>query len=149
MTTEIRFYHLERQSLEQVLPGLLLKALESGHRILIRTVSDALAEKLNDHLWASEPDSFIPHGTHKDGHATRQPVFLSADDQNPNNADMLILTHGAMAEDITSFKLCCTMLDGRNPEAVKTARTLWAQYKDAGHAVTYWQQGDTGWQKKS
>ena len=149
MTTEIRFYHLERQSLEQVLPGLVLKALDNGHRILIRTTSDALAEKINDHLWDIDPEKFIPHGTTKDGHAARQPVFLSAQHDNPNNADMLVLTHGAQAEDIAQFKLCCMMLDGRDPDAVKTARTLWAQYKEAGHAVTYWQQADKGWQKKS
>lgn len=147
--TDVRFYHLERQTLEQALPGLLAKALESGHRILVKTADDRQAERLNDYLWVYDPNSFIPHGTKKDGHGARQPVWLTAGDDNPNNADLLILTHGAQSENIGQFKRCCAMLDGRDEEAVAAARTQWKKYKDAGFAVTYWQQGEKGWKEKS
>ena len=28
------------------------------------------------------------------------------------------------------------------------ARTQWKAWKDEGHALTYWQQGERGWEKK-
>jgi DNA polymerase III subunit chi len=149
MTTEVRFYHLERQGVEQVLPGLIAKALENGHRILVKTANDNEMKHLDEHLWTYNPNSFIPHGTKKDAHADKQPVLLTTGDDNTNNADVLILTSGVESAQQAGFKLCCEMLDGRDAEAVAAARTRWKKYKDEGFSVTYWQQGDKGWEKKS
>lgn len=146
--TEIRFYHLERQSLDQVLPALLSKAVEGGHKILVKTADEQEAERLNNHLWSFRPDSFLPHGTEKDGFKEDQPIFLSAQDDNPNGADVLILTQGTASDTLDQFSLCCEMLDGRDEQAVKEARERWKTYKEKGFAVTYWQQGEKGWEKK-
>ena len=147
--SEIRFYHLERQNLEQVLPALLSKALEGGHRILVKTSDDHMAERLNDYLWTFNPNSFLPHGSKKDGNAEKQPIWLTSVDENPNNADVLILTGGATSDSMDDFKLCCELFDGRNPEIVSEARARWKAYQEAGHELTYWQQSDKGWEKKS
>lgn len=145
--TEVRFYHMERQSLEQVLPGLITRALENGCRILIKTGDEKEAERLSEHLWVYRSDIFIPHGTKKDGHEKLQPVYLTSSNDNPNNADTIILTQGTTAE-IGGFKLCCELLDGRDPEQINAARSRWKSYKDSGHALTYWQQGEKSWEKK-
>lgn len=149
--SEVRFYHLEKQSLDQVLPKLVTKALENDHRILIQAANDADAEKINTHLWTYDPASFIPHGTAKDGNEKNQPVWISNSAENLNNADVLILT--AASEDTPvadGFNLICDMIDGRNDSAVTAARQRWKHYKDAGHNVTYWQQTPTGgWDKKA
>ena len=147
--TEIRFYHLERSNVEQVLPGLIVKALENGHRILIKTTDEKEAQRLNEHLWTYDPNSFIPHGLKKDGHADKQPVLLTTEDKNLNGADVLILTQGAQSDQHADFKLCCEMLDGRDEEAVNAARERWKKYKAEGFTITYWQQGAKGWEKKS
>ena len=147
--TDIRFYHLESQSLEQVLPALLSKALSAGHRIVVKAASDGAVEALNQHLWTYHPASFLPHGTQKEGMAEEQPIWITSTDENPNEASVLILTGGAESPDITDFKMCCDMLDGRDPDAVQAARARWKIYKDAEHDVTYWQQGAQGWEKKA
>ena len=148
--SEVRFYHLERQTLDQVLPSLLGKALQNGHRILVKAANDQTAEHLNTHLWTYDPNSFIPHGSAKDGNETDQPVFLSTSAESPNDADVLILTQETEAPKIDDqFKLICDMIDGRNEQAVAAARTRWKAYKDAGHDVTYWQKSPQGkWEKK-
>jgi DNA polymerase III subunit chi len=148
MMTEVRFYHLERSGIEQVLPGLISKALENGHRIVVKTTDDREAERLNEHLWTYDPNSFLPHGTKREGFADKQPVWLTSNDDNPNNADVLILTPSTESNEQANYKLCCEMLDGRNEEAVTAARTRWQKYKDEGFTVTYWQQGAKGWEKK-
>ena len=61
---------------------------------------------------------------------------------------MLILAQGAEG-DVTDFKLCCELLDGRDGEQVEQARARWKKYKDEGHALTYWQQGEKSWEKKN
>jgi DNA polymerase III subunit chi len=147
--TEIRFYHLERQGLEQVLPSILAKALERGSRVIVKTADEKEAERLNEFLWTYNPDSFLPHGTKKDGFTDQQPVILTSADENPNGADVLILTQGTQSAMQGDFKLCCEMLDGRNENEVAGARARWKTYKDAGFEVTYWQQGDKGWEKKA
>lgn len=147
--TEIRFYHLKTQGLEQALPGLLAKALGTGQRIIVKTADDDAAEKLNDILWTHNPNSFLPHGTKKDGFAADQPIWITADDDNPNGAAILILTQGAACEDMTAFTLCCEIFDGQDPDAAQNARARWKLYKEKGLTLTYWQQSAGGWEKKS
>lgn len=148
--TEIRFYHLQRQSQEQVLPALLSKALERGHRIVVKMVDDRAVEQMNEHLWTFNPNSFLPHGSAKDGNAEMQPIWLSAEDENPNGADVLIVGAGAQSAMQGDFTLCCEMLNGHDEQAVAAARGRWKVYKEQGFDVTYWQQGDAGgWEKKA
>lgn len=145
---DVRFYHMERQGLDQVLPLLISRALQNGHRLVVKTGQSAEVERLNEHLWTFDPNSFIPHGSEKDGNAADQPVWLTAKDENPNAADVLILTHGAAEPHDGGFAMICDMLDGRDADAVTAARARWKVYKERGHAVTYWQQGEKGWEKK-
>ena len=149
--TEIRFYHLQSQSLEQALPGLLAKALQTGQNILVKTPDKRSAEHLNEILWTYDPNSFLPHGTEKDGHTDKQPIFITDQDENPNQADILILTYGTSLETIKDYKLCCEIFDGRSNEALQTARTKWKAYKNQGEEdLTYWQQTPQGgWEKKT
>ncbi|MCM2343152.1 MAG: DNA polymerase III subunit chi [Alphaproteobacteria bacterium] len=150
--TEIRFYHAQRSSLEQVLPPILGKALSGGRRVVVRLGDATLVETINNHLWSFSPDSFLPHGAAKDGQAAQQPVWLTDQDENPNQADVLIRVPGT-AQDVPAhladFTLCCDVIDGRLDEEVMAARERWKLYKAAGYQVTYWQQTDKGWEQKA
>ncbi len=147
---DIRFYHLELQSLDQVLPVLLGKALQGGHRVVVRVPHEALVEQLNAHLWTYDAGSFLPHGAAKDGHGAVQPIWITAGDDNPNGANVLILTHGVDGGDLEGYSMVCEMLNGRDEQAVSHARGRWKVYKEAGHDVTYWQQSPQGgWSKKA
>jgi DNA polymerase-3 subunit chi len=147
--TEVRFYHLQRKTLEQALPELLDKALRRGLRSVVRTASEERAEQLAQHLWTFRPDSFLPHGTRRDGNGPDQPVWLTAEDDNPNGATALFLVDGARCATLDSYALCCDLFDGADPDAVAAARRRWAEAKQAGHSLTYWQQTDKGWEKKA
>lgn len=147
--TDIRFYHMTRKTLERALPELLSKALERYPHIVVKTADAAQAEALDQVLWTYDPGSFMPHSAAADAFAAEQPVFLTAEDMNPNSAQMIVLTGGATAEDVAAFTLCCELFDGNDEEAVKAARARWASYKEAGHELTYFQQDDDGrWVKK-
>jgi DNA polymerase-3 subunit chi len=147
---EVRFYHLLRQRLEEALPALLEKARERGHRIVVRAGSPERVKALDALLWTYRPDSFLPHasGVTAYSSAPEQPIWLTADEDNPNAADMVVLVDGATA-DVAPYTLACEMFDGHDETAVAAARQRWTEYKAAGHAITYWQQGERGWEKRA
>jgi len=147
--TEVSFYHLLHTPLDRALPKLIQKVLESGARAVIRTGSAERAEALSSVLWTFDQNSFLPHGTARDGNADRQPVWVTPDDENPNGANILVLTDGATAGEITAWRRCLEMFDGRDDAAVAEARRRWSDYKAADHVLTYWQQTERGgWEKQ-
>jgi DNA polymerase-3 subunit chi len=147
--SEVRFYHLQRTNEESALPQIALKAWQAGHKVVIKAANDERVDKLNNALWTFKADIFLPHGSKDDGFAAKQPVWLTAGDDNPNEAKTLILGTGTGSENIAQYELCCAMLDGNDEAQVEAARALWKVYKETGHTVSYWQQGDKGWEKKS
>jgi DNA polymerase-3 subunit chi len=145
--SEIRFYHMEQSTLDQALPAITSKALQSGKPILIKGPDKKEVKRLDDLLWSFHPQSFLPHGTDK---GDQPPVFLTPDDDNANNSKILILTHGCTFDDVSQFDLVCEMLDGRVDTQIIDARKRWKVYKDDGHDLTYWQQDENGkWDKKA
>lgn len=146
--TEVAFYHLQTAPLDQVLPRLLEKTLAAGKRAVVIASSAARVEALAGVLWTYRPDSWLPHGSAEDGEADQQPVWLTANDENPNGATFLFLTDGADSAAIASFERCFDLFDGNDAAAVAAARTRWQVRKSEGHHVTYWQQSVSGsWQQ--
>ena len=147
--TAISFYHLQRTSLDRALPRLLEKVLESGHRAVVVAGSEEQVEALGKALWTYEQRSFLPHGSAADGHADRQPVYLTVDDENPNGSDVLVLVDGAASANLDGFDRVLDMFDGHDAAAVEAARARWRDLKEAGHELTYWQQTERGgWERK-
>lgn len=148
--TDVAFYQLQRLPLEKALPKLLEKTLAQGKRALVLTRSAERAEALATLLWTYDPGGWLPHGTALDGDASAQPVWLSDSDANVNAAAYLFLTDGAGSAHVAGYERCFDLFDGADAEQVAAARDRWRQAKAAGHAVTYWQQGEAGgWERKA
>ena len=148
--TEIGFYHLQQAPLERALPKLLERVLEGGHKAVLIAGSTERVEALNGLLWTYEQRSWLPHGSIRDGNAELQPIYLTADEENPNEADVLVVVDGLEPGFIANFARAVDMVDGRDEDAVSAARKRWLTYKSAGHGLTYWQQTDAGgWEKKA
>ncbi len=150
---EILFYHLERRALEDVLPGLVEKSLERGWKVLIKCESADRADALDTLLWTFN-DGFLPHAQLGDGLPERQPVLITVEEGNPNNADVLFLVGGASPPDwngaeAKAFTRSVLLFDGHDPVAVDGARNAWKTAKSAGHDVTYWKESASGkWEKQ-
>lgn len=147
--SEIRFYHLQKTPEVQALPQIALKAWQSGKRVVVRAANDEQTEALNDALWTFRADIFLPHGSKADGYGPQQPIWLTTGDDVPNAAKIQIAATGTEPLSPENFDLSCVMLDGRDEAQVAEARTRWKSYKDAGHEISYWQQTDSGWEKKA
>lgn len=147
---EVYFYHLERQPLERVLPSLIERTLARGWRAVVQAGSEERLRALDQALWTYSEESFLAHGTAKDGFAADQPVYLTTGAETPNSAGVRFLVDGATTTDYASFVRVVHLFDGDDSDAVARARGEWKAAKAAGCAVTYWQQSGEGrWEKKA
>lgn len=147
--TEVGFYHLQRAPLERTLPKLLEKVLQAGHRAVLMAGSPERLEALDSLLWTYEQRSWLPHGTAAVGYAAEQPIYLTTTEENPNEADILVLVDGVRPGFVGQFERVLDMFDGRDDAAVQAARERWSDYKSKDFTVTYWQQTERGWEKKA
>jgi DNA polymerase-3 subunit chi len=150
MSTEIYFYHLELQSLADTLPKLLERSLERGWRAAVQASSEERVEALDTLLWTYRDESFLPHGTARDGRASEHPIYLTVGDDNPNAAQVRFLVDGATLADASPYVRVAYIFDGRDEAAVRSARAAWQEAKTRGDTVSYWQQDENGrWQEKA
>jgi DNA polymerase III subunit chi len=145
--TDVGFYHLTRTGADKALPQLLNRTLAAGQRALVRCASPDRVTAMDAALWDS-PD-FLPHGTASDGDAEIQPIWLTTDADNPNGAKFLFLLDGATSGDLSRFDRVFDLFDGNDEAQVQAARDRWRAAKAAGHSLTYWQQGERGWEKRA
>ncbi|MBB5745955.1 DNA polymerase III subunit chi [Brevundimonas variabilis] len=146
--TEIWFYHLERSTLDQVLPELLDKTLQRGWRALVRIADPARLDEIDEHLWTWRDDSFLAHGRAGQDHAERQPILLSQTGENPNGAQALFMVDQSDMGPVEGYERCFIIFDGRDDTALNHARERWKALKGQGAHLAYWKQSDAGrWEK--
>jgi DNA polymerase-3 subunit chi len=147
---EIGFYHLTRTRLQEALPRLLGRVLATGGRAFVLCAEAERAKALDAALWLAADPDWLPHGLAGGPNDALQPVLLGTEDTAPaNGARFLVLVDGAESARLAEFDRVLDLFDGADEEAVAAARRRWAAAKAAGHALTYWQQGPAGWQKKA
>jgi len=149
--SRIDFYHLQKSTLDEALPKLVLKAYETGKKIKIKVGNDLRVDFLNTLLWTFEDESFLPHGTKKDGFADMQPVYISSDDDNPNDAVFLFLVEAAdiTPEDALNFERIFYIFSGNNENELTKARTIWKAFANNDFERHYWQQNiEAKWEEK-
>ena len=148
--TQVLFYHLERRSLDLVLPGLLEISLKRGWRVVVQTGDPERVEALNALLWTYREDSFLPHGAASDGNHARQPIWLTDSDDTPNGAKVRFLVDGAVLAQADGLDRAVFLFNGNNEPETAQARKSYRQALEAGHEVTYWRQSPQGkWEKQN
>jgi DNA polymerase III subunit chi len=150
---EIGFYHLTRTPLDQALPRLLGRVLEGGGRAMVLCGGPERVAALDAALWLCADPDWLPHGTARSGNAELQPIWLTEEDVPaegaPNGARFLFLLDGADSARLDRFDRVLDLFDGNDEAALEAARRRWAAAKAAGHALSYWQQGPRGWERKA
>ena len=148
--TEILFYHLKTHPLERALPRLLEKTLQRDKRAVVLVGTPQRVEHLVTALWTYRQDSWLPHGSAKDGCADKQPIWLTGTEENPNDAAFIFLTDQARIENPDGYERVIVMFDDRDRAAVGAAREDWKRFREAGRTLSYWQQTPAGgWEKKA
>jgi len=145
---EIWFYHLERSTLDQVLPELLDRTLQRGWRARVRVADADQRAEIDERLWSWRDDSFLAHGLADQPHAARQPILLTAGQENPNASQALFIVDGSDMTVTEEFERCFIIFDGRDETALQGARERWRVLKAQEANLAYWKQSDEGrWEK--
>ena len=141
---EYRFYHLQKHKLDQALPGLVRKAYEGGHKILIHCRDENHVKALDKHLWTFHPESFLPHANGKDKNAEQQPVLLDTKWDTPNQASVLIELDRISPQTTGKFDMICLMFEDWDEDRKKAARDIWRELKENPDLeLSYWQQSES------
>lgn len=146
--SEVFFYHLTTQPLEQTLPKLLGLARKAGWRIAVRGKTADRLDWLDTKLW--EGDGFLPHGRAGGEHDADQPILLTQD-AAANQPDCLISIDGAdlTPEEVPTLKRAMILFDGNDGDAVAFARTQWKTLTGANLPAKYWSQENGPWEMKA
>ncbi len=128
---------------------LLFKTLARGQRALVKLVDADSVEKWNEHLWAYEPESFLPHGSIEDPEPEEQPIFLTHLDENPGRAEYLFLIEGADRTDLEPFDRVVILFDGTDKAVLDATRRKWKLLRETPAGLSYWHQDPAGrWNQK-
>ncbi len=147
----VDFYHLQKSGLDETLVMLLPKILQTGDNAVLRLANNANVKKINDYLWSYNEESWLPHGSEDESNASMQPIFITSEDKNPNEARILLICDGVEPEIefMKSFDRVLNLFDGNNDMSLEKARAFWKKLKSETEEISYWQQDSLGkWLKK-
>jgi len=144
---QVDFYHLTRTPVERVLPRVAERVREESGRLLIVSEDEALAERLDAHLWNYRPESFLPHGRAGAPGEKDQPVLISASCEASNLARNIALGDGVWRDDALKFDRAFLLFGEDN---IQDAREAWRSLgKIEGLDLRYWKQDEAGkWQRE-
>lgn len=147
--SQISFYHLTKTTIDEALPKLLEKVLDSDSRATL-LVSDEQKKYFDDLLWSVGGTRLIPHGINGSGDEEYQPVLITSDEENKNNSDFLVLLGNTETGFFDSFKRSLLIFNGNDDEELKFARDKWKSLKaNDNYELKYFFQNDKGkWQEK-
>ncbi len=146
---ELWFYHLERESAEQIVPQLLRRGVERGWRLSLETSSPELMKAWSSALWSIDDASFLAHGIAGESRDGEQPVLLTCSKGNENGSRFRFYVDGAIPEvsalrDETGLDRASILFDGRSEAALAAARSLWKLAREACLAMRYLRQDSVG-----
>ena len=145
--SEVYFYHLTRQRVDQALRPLLGKCLANGWRVLIRGREEAEIRQLDDALWQGPAEEFLTHGLAGAAQEADQPVLLALEGHKEQH-DCLICVGGSAvtADEVLASKRVCILFQDDNGLHMQTARSQWRSLTEAGIAAKYWSQAQGNWE---
>ena len=105
MTAQINFYQTDDAVIKSIIP-LLSKVLSEKENALIYCKNQEKAKEIDKLLWSYDKNKFIPHSldSDKDFDAKRQPILITNEENNQNEARYLIFIDEPTTDFVNSFK---------------------------------------------
>lgn len=141
----VDFYQLSRDPVEDVVPRIASRLLDSGERLIVVAHDTDMQTRISAKLWDSGPTSFLAHGKMGEGKEGRQPILIADQPVPDNNAKNIIFADGIWREPSEGI---VRVFHFFTLEQVDTARTLWRDLKDKAEERHYWAQEDGRWTEK-
>jgi len=149
--TKIDFYVSSSGSsdgLYNLLPSLLEKIIAKKHKVLISCNTKQIVKRIDDLLWNYNGSKFLPHGTNIEENTQNQPILITSESDNLNNADVLISFSGKQVSDFSSFLRVFDIFES-SPEQLESGRERWKEYKNKGYELSYFTSKNGSWAKQA
>lgn len=139
---QVDFYHLTVTPLERALPGIAVKVVESGQRLLIVSADAHQRQRIDGSLWTWQVESFLPHAQAGAGDDSVQPVLIAGEVAPANGARFVALIDGEWRDAALEFDRAFHFFDG---DKIVEARAAWKGLADReGVERRYWKQDENG-----
>jgi DNA polymerase-3 subunit chi len=142
---QVDFYELTRDPVERVLVRIASRVLDGGGRLLVVAADEALARRIDAHLWDHDASAFLPHGQAGGPADDRQPVLIAAEPVAANGARSIALADGIWRDAALEYDRAFHFFDEASVDA---ARAAWRMLKDrTGLTRNFWRQDEGRWTK--
>lgn len=137
----IDFYILKDDTQEarwQFVGRLADKAQRLGHRVLIAVDHADEAKALDEFLWQSPEDSFLPHRQLGDPEQPDAAVEIAPVEHSGEHRDVLINLSRRVPDYFSRFERLAEVVI-QTPEVLQVTRTHFGFYKSLGYSVNHQQ----------
>ncbi|MCP3730695.1 DNA polymerase III subunit chi [Sphingomonas sp. MG17] len=139
---QVDFYHLTVTPVERALPGIAVKVVDGGGRLLVVSGEERQRRQIDASLWTWQADSFLPHAQAGAGDDAIQPVLIGEGVEPANGARFVALIDGVWREEALGFDRAFHFFDA---EKIVDARAAWKALADReGVERRYWKQDENG-----
>ncbi|MEG3180711.1 DNA polymerase III subunit chi [Sphingomonas sp. LT1P40] len=139
---QVDFYHLTITPVERALPGIAVKVVESGGRLLVVSGDATQRARIDHSMWTWQAESFLPHAQAGTGDDAIQPVLIGEAVEAANGARFVALIDGIWREEALTFDRAFHFFDA---DRIVEARTAWKALADRdGLDRRYFKQDENG-----
>ena len=139
----VDFYQMSRDPAPAVAAMLAKKTRGAGGRLLVVAAERDQLAAISEAMWESAPEDFLANGMAGGEHDARQPILLSTEVVNANDAGFLLLADGEWRDPGTGFSRVMLLFDGAT---IDGARGIWRELGKAdGVERRYWKQQGGRW----
>jgi DNA polymerase-3 subunit chi len=148
---QVSFYHLSKTGLEEALPKLVEKILETDGRAIVLCNDEGKVKVVDGLLWSVGGKRFIPHAKANDNDIEHNPVYITAVEENPIEANFLVDISFSENQYYTKFPRSLVVFNGASEAELGYARSMWKKLKaDSQNELKYYLQNDKGnWEQKN
>ena len=141
---EIFFYKLKNLSIELFLISLIEKSISKKWNSIVLLDNIERMEEINDLLWTFDDTSFIPHGSQSDLNAEKQEVYLTCNEENPNNSKIIFSVDGVIIKKPDDWIRCVYIFNEQNLLVTDELESYKREIKDLEYVQKYFEQDQNG-----
>ena len=142
--SEIFFYKLKNSSSEIFLSNLIEKSIENNWNSVVLLDNIERMEEINDFLWSYKDTSFLPHGSQNDKNSELHRVYLTCEEENPNDSDVIFSIDGLLIKNINSWQRCIYIFNEQNLKVVDQFNAYKKNIDQSQHFLKSFEQDTNG-----
>ena len=142
--SEIFFYKLKNSSSEIFLTSLIEKSIENNWNSVVLLDNIERMEEINDFLWSYKDTSFLPHGSQNDKNSELHRVYLTCEEENPNDSDVIFSIDGLLIKNINSWQRCIYIFNEQNLKVVDQFNSYKKNIDQSQHVLKSFEQDING-----